>query len=298
MSPRNHADVAPPGDIPAWRRVPILCGATAQALLEADEGGLAVSLDLGRSTATVVVGRDSLTLPDGRRVGKADLADAFSEPQDCIEISDGPCRKVYLYDESTRKYYKLYQPVEGRAPTIVINNATMHAIVGKDPWQDEVDKVAVVPRRRGECLDTCCGLGYSAQMLADAGFSRVTTCEVDPNVLRIAALNPWSEGLFSNARITIRNVDVREFVASCPDGRFSCVFHDPPTVLQAGELYAEDLYRAFARVLSARGVLYHYVGAPGARVGRDYARGVIRRLQEAGFEGVRRVTGGVLALRK
>jgi predicted methyltransferase len=283
--------------LPSWERIPVLSGATATRLIEAESGVLKVSLDLGRTEATVSVEEGSFALPDGRRVRKADLADAFSEPQDCVEIREGACRKVYLYSESSRKYYKLYQPFQDRAPTIIINNATMHSIVAKDPWQDEADKVAVLPRRRGECLDTCGGLGYSAQMLADAGFSRVTTCEADLNVLTIAAVNPWSEGLFSRANIAIRNMDVRDFVANCPDGRFPCIFHDPPTVLQAGDLYSEELYRAFARILTGRGVLYHYVGSPGARLGRDYARGVIRRLQAAGFANVRRVTGGVLATR-
>jgi hypothetical protein len=285
-------------NLPSWQRIPVLSGGTAQRLVEAESGTLTVSLDLGRTEATVSVEEGSFILPNGRRVRKADLLGAFSEPQDCIEIRDGTCRKVYLYSESARKYYKLYQPFEGRAPTIIINSVTMHAIVGKDPWQDEADKVAVLPRRRGECLDTCCGLGYSAQMLADAGFSRVTTCEADLNVLRIAAANPWSEGLFARANITILNVDVRDFAADCPDGRFSCIFHDPPTVLQAGELYSAELYRAFARILTGRGVIYHYVGSPGARIGRDYARGVIRRLQAAGFADVRRVTAGVLAVRQ
>jgi hypothetical protein len=231
-------------------------------------------------------------------VTRAELAAAFSEPEDCVEVRNGECRKVYLYDDAERKYYKLYQPCEGRAPTIIINNATMHAIIGKDPWQDEADKVAVLPRRGGECLDTCCGLGYSAQLLAEAGFTRVTTCEVDLNVLTIASVNPWSEGLFSSPHISIAHTDVRDLVRLCDAGRYACIFHDPPTVLHAGELYAEELYREFARVLHPHGALYHYVGAPGARVGRDYARGVIRRLQDAGFTEVHRVTRGVLALRR
>lgn len=265
-------------------------------MLDADAGLIEVSLDLGRTTASISVEDEGLVLPDGARLKKAALAEAFSEPEDCIELRGGECRKVYAYSQAERKYYKLYQPFEGRAPTIIINNATMHAIVDKDPWQDEADKVATLPRRRGECLDTCCGLGYSAQLLAEAGFSRIMTCEVDRNVLEMAAVNPWSEGLFGRPHIAIVNADVRDFVTECPAGRFSCVFHDPPTVYQAGELYSEQLYHEFARVLAGGGALYHYVGAPGRRIGRDYARGVIRRMRAAGFAEVRRVTGGVLGI--
>lgn len=282
--------------LPSWRQVPIISGRTARRMLEAGFGALEVSLDLGRTETAISVEADEIVLPDARRVKKAALAEVSPEAGDCIELAQGGCEKVYLYSDAERKYYKLYQPFEGRAPTIVINNAPMHAIVRKDPWQDEADKVATLPRRRGECLDTCCGLGYSAQLLADAGFARVTSCEVDLNVLGIAAINPWSGGLFKRPKIALLNVDLRELVAGCPAGRFSCVFHDPPTIFQAGELYSEALYREFAAVLARGGVLYHYVGSPGRRSGRDYARGVMRRMHAAGFIGVRRVTGGVLGV--
>jgi len=284
--------------LPSWRRVPVLSGRAARRILTAPPGSLQVSLDLGRSQCIVSIGPSSAVLPDGQQVPKDALADAFSDPSDCIAVERGKCNKVYIYSESERKYYKLYQPFEGRPPTVIINNATMHAIVHKDPWQDEADKVAALPRRGGECLDTCSGLGYSAQILFQGGFARVVTCEVDANVLEVATVNPWSQGLFENPRITIVRADVRELVSSCPAERFTCVFHDPPTVFQAGELYSEDLYGQFARVLKSGGALYHYVGAPGARVGRDHVRGVIRRLQAAGFGRVRRVAGGVLATRE
>lgn len=284
-------------NVPEWRSVPMLSGHTTERIFAAPEGRLTVSLDLGRTQTYVTIEEDALVLPEGTRVSKADLSGELSSPEDCIELGDSGCRKVYLFSDQTSSYYKLFQPFEDRPPTIVINSATMHAIVGKDPWQDETEKVQAVRRRSGECLDTCCGLGYSAQLLAEAGFSRVITCEVDGNVLEVASVNPWSEGLFRGPRIEIVPSDVRDFVRGCDDGRFACVFHDPPTVHQAGDLYAEALYREFARVLRPRGVMYHYVGAPGAKAGRDYARGVIRRMQAAGFGPVRRVPGGVLGTR-
>lgn len=284
-------------DIPAFRRLPIISGWTARRVLDAGDGALAVSLDLGRSRCEVAVRSGALALPDGQTVPCEALADAFSDPADCLTIEGGKCRKVYHFSPSLRRYYKLYQPFEDRAPTIVINGATMHAIVGKDPWQDEAEKVEALPRAAGRCLDTCAGLGYSAQLLADAGYEAVTTCEADPNVLSVAAVNPWSEGLFVRPQLTIVNEDVREVLARTPDGGFTCVFHDPPTVFQAGEMYSAELYAEFARVLSVRGVLYHYVGEPGRRSGRDYARGVMRRLQAVGFSRVRRAPGGVIAQR-
>jgi len=280
-----------------WQAGIVISGWTARRLLAAGGRELDISPDLGRTRAAVIVGEHDVKLPGGERVTKEALSRELSSPEDCARISGGACRKIYVYDDSKRRHYKLYQPVEDRPPTIIINGASMHPIVGTDPWKAVAAKVATVPRKSGECLDTCCGLGYSAQMLLRAGFRLVVTCEVDANVLDMAALNPWSEGLFNSPRIRIVQDDVREFLARCESGRFAAVFHDPPTVFQAGELYSEQLYREFARVLRRGGVLYHYVGAPGGRVGRDYARGVMRRLREAGFSGVKRVTDGVLARR-
>ncbi len=281
--------------VPEFRGAPVVSGWTANRILRAPPGRLEVSLDLGRSTAEVTCDSASVILPGDLKVSKQALAAAFSEPEDCISLEPGEPEKVYRYSERTRKYYKLYQAREDDAPTIVINGATMHSIVRKDPWTYTRDKVASVPRFRGACLDTCCGLGYSAQLLCERRAGKVTTCEADDNVLAVAALNPWSERLFASDRIGIVPQDLREHVRASRPGVYGCIFHDPPTVFQAGELYSAGLYRQFARVLQRGGVLYHYVGAPGGRTGRDYAGGVIRRLQGAGFKRTRRVVEGVVA---
>jgi hypothetical protein len=259
---------------------------------------VSVSLDLGLSRSAVRVEKDVVTLPDGQLISRDNLSAAFSAPEDCIEIAQGACEKIYVFDHQAGKYYKLFQPFEDRAPTLVINNATMHAIVRMDPWQDEQEKVSALSPRGGECLDTCFGLGYSAQLLVRAGCEHVVSCEADPNVLGCAAANPWSRGAFGDPRIEILQADVREYLRRRQEGSFAAIFHDPPTIHQAGELYAAELYAEFARVLASGGVLYHYVGAPGARLGRDLTRGVMRRLHDAGFVSVRRVARGVLARRK
>lgn len=283
-------------NVPRRREIPVISGLTARALLESRPGRLAVSLDLGLSRSEVIVEADVVNLEAGWSVAKAELAEAFSAPEDCVALERSGPRKIYSYSEGTRKYYKLYQPFPDKAPTIIINNATMHCIVGMDPWQDEEGKVKMLaPRRGGVCLDTCCGLGYSAQLLAAGGCRRVVSCELDRNVLEVAAVNPWSRGLFDDERIEILLCDVREFAAGCEARTFSAIFHDPPTIYQAGDLYAEELYREFARILTRSGVCYHYVGAPGGKRGQDYARGVMRRLRAVGFGWVQRKPRGVLA---
>ena len=51
----------------------------------------------------------------------------------------------------------------------------------------------------------------------------------------------------------------------------------------AGELYGLDFYRECRRVLRGRGRLFHYIGNPESKSGATVTRGVVRRLQEAGF---------------
>ncbi len=281
--------------VPDMNKVPIVSGRTIRRLQRLSAGSVTVSLDLGLSTSTVTLTADSLELPQGYAVDREELDDAWRHPEDCVVLSERGCVKVYLYSEERGKHYKLHHHEEDAAPTIIINNATMHSIVRMGPWEDEVRKVESLPRHEGACLDTCCGLGYSAQLLAEAGFERVITCEVDPNVLEIASVNPWSRGLFRRPRIEIQEADVRDYAAECPKNSFPLVFHDPPTVYQAGELYSEELYREFARILEPGGVLYHYVGEPGRNRGQDYAGGVMDRLYTVGFRSTRRIHGGVLA---
>jgi predicted methyltransferase len=48
-------------------------------------------------------------------------------------------------------------------------------------------------------------------------------------------------------------------------------------------LYSAEFYRQLGRILKAKGKLFHYIGDPNSKSGRSVARGVIRRLQDAGF---------------
>jgi len=275
----------------------VISGRVATRFLEAPVGEVHVSLDLGLTRSAVTVQEDHVLLPDGARLSKRDLAECFKDPQDCIEIAGAGCRKIYHYCPQTRRYYKLFQPFEDRAPTVVIAGATMHAIVRMDPWADEAEKTRLLSSKGGECLDTCFGLGYSAQLLARAGFDRVVSCEVDTNVLACAAVNPWSRAALQDQRIEIVQTDVRDYLRGCQRERFAAIFHDPPTVHLAGELYSTALYAELARVLLPGGTLYHYVGSPGGRLGADHAGRIIQRLREMGFVNARRRARGVLARR-
>lgn len=184
------------------------------------------------------------------------------------------------------------------APTVEINGIHMHRIEGCDPWSDAVSKVRAARVRRGHrVLDTCMGLGYTALASLEAGAGLVVTVEVSDEVLWLAERNPWSRGLGGGGVVILRG-DVRRVVGLFPDGFFDRIIHDPPRFSRStGDLYSLSLYREFFRLLRPGGVLFHYTGTPKRRRGVNLAKGVSRRLLEAGFTGVRflRGVGGVVA---
>ena len=67
----------------------------------------------------------------------------------------------------------------------------------------------------------------------------------------------------------------------------------------AGELYSGEFYRDLFRVLKRKGRLFHYIGDPDSRSGRNVTRGVVRRLQDAGFSRIVRKPGafGLIAIK-
>ena len=197
-------------------------------------------------------------------------------------------------------YYQLVSTVPGSYPTLEINGIHMHRVSGTDPLRDTLAKVRAARVRRGHrVLDTCMGLGYTAIHSLKAGASRVVTVEVDPNVIMLARVNPWSWPLASEGIETVRG-DVVEVVRELPDEWFDRVIHDPPRLTgRYGDLYSMEFYRELYRVLRRRGVLFHYTGEPGRVHGRNLPGRVASRLREAGFVGARYVRSaqGVVAFK-
>jgi uncharacterized protein len=172
-----------------------------------------------------------------------------------------------------------------RAPTVLISGIQMHRVKDVDPWQDTLSKVRAVSPVEGRVLDTCTGLGYTAIAAAESA-DQVVTVEVDPNMIEMARLNPWSRPLFGHPRIRQIMGDSLEEVQTFEEGSFSRIIHDPPMMTRAGDLYSGAFYSDLYRLLTRRGRLYHYVGDPESKSGRNITRGVMRRLQEAGFRRV------------
>ena len=267
----------------------ILSWVQARPILECREAvgrSLSVSPDLGLTSVPVTVEGGGAAFPGGPVLPWKVLEEICASENNCFLVGEGEPRKVMAYSELTNRVYTL-MPTR-RAPTLLVSGFSMHRIKGTTPDEDTQEKVKALRPLIGPVLDTTTGLGYTAIEAAKTA-EAIITVELDPAVLEIAGLNPWSAALFDNPRITQRTGDSGEVVREFEDGVFARIIHDPPTLALAGHLYGASFYRELLRVLRGGGRLFHYVGNPRSRSGRTVTAGVVERLKEAGFDRVQRL---------
>lgn len=252
------------------------------------------SADLGLSDTEVTLAETGVHFPGHGSVSWEVLVEINESKNKCFLIRDGVPFKIQRFSERTNRYYSL-MPTD-RAPTLLISGTLMHRVKGTDPWQDTKEKIGAVGAVTGDVLDTATGLGYTS-ILAARHAAHVTTIELDPAVLEIARLNPWSDPLFTSSRITSRIGDSGELIDEFADESFHVIIHDPPVISLAGHLYGQEFYAELYRTLRPGGRLFHYIGNPESTSGSTTTSGVIRRLQEAGFHQVRQAPAafGVVA---
>ena len=281
----------------------ILAYPQAQALLAARRSGVSAaetSLDLGRSTVTATLDDAGAHLA-GVSISWPVLEEIAVNDVNCFQLEVDAAgavtaEKIVRFSEESNRVYSL-MPTRS-APTMLISGIPMHRIKGTDPLRDTGEKIRAVGRIHGQVLDTSMGLGYTA--IAAAEFAaNVTTIEIEPTVVDLCRLNPWSRELFSAPNITRLLGDSYELVQEFDAGAFDVIIHDPPAFGIDGELYSAAVYREFMRILRPRGRLFHYIGNPESKSGKTVTRGVIRRLQECGFTRVspRPAAFGVAAVR-
>ena len=244
------------------------------------------SLDLGRTTASVELSEEgALLFSDEPPVPWATIREILEGEKGCFTVQpDGSAAPIRAFSASTKRYYALCATETG-PPTMLVSGIPMHRIKNTDPGKDTAAKLTALGRVGTHALDTATGLGYTAIGLAERG-AQVTTIELDPAAQEICRANPWSQGLFADARIVQKMGDSAEVVQEFDSERFSAILHDPPTLSLGGQLYSGAFYRQLFRVLRRGGRLFHYIGDPNSRTGSSTTAGVRRRLQEAGFSKV------------
>jgi len=271
----------------------------ATGLLQARESGrqtAETSLDLGLSRQEVRLdafgihagGRPLLDWPQLQAIARSENG--------CFRVQNGGCEEIRGFSESTQRAYRLFPTAE--APGLLIAGFTMHRFKDISPRRASLEMVRAAAPVRGRVLDTATGLGYTAIAAAKSA-AAVITIELDPGSLAMARANPWSQALFHHPAITCIDGDSSEEIAKYPDGHFSVIIHDPPSMSLAGDLYAGTFYRQAWRVLASNGRMFHYLGDPGSSLGGRVTQGVMQRLRAAGFRRIVPKPGayGVVALK-
>ncbi len=247
-----------------------------------DEGArrVAMTLDLGLAETEALVEAEGVRLPDDRVLSWKTIQKISGSENGCFVVEKDECRRIQAFSELTNRSYSLMPTA--KSPTMLISGFLMHRVRGTDPVQDTREKLNAVRPMVGRVLDTATGLGYTAIRAAEAA-DHVITVELDPAAREIARQNPWSRDLFDNPKIELVLEDSFDAVQAFEDRSFHRIIHDPPAFNMAGHLYSGEFYARLHRILKKGGRLFHYIGNPDSPSGKKITRGVIRRLQEAGF---------------
>ncbi len=267
----------------------VLAAPQARAILDAadrDATRVTASVDLGRTRAELPLENGTVWFPDGQSLRVDVLDRVVQDPEAVYMVMDDELAKVTWFAPETNKVYTLR--ATGSWPALEISGILMHRIKDTDPKKDAESKIATIAPTRGRGLETCCGLGYSA-ILGARTADKVTVFEIDPEVLRMTRLNPYSSPLHDpDGNIEVRNESILDGIADLPDDWFDYIVHDPPTLAVAGDLYGDDFYRQLLRTLRPGGRLFHYTGDPGSRSRRQDLPGSVKhRLAGLGFSRVR-----------
>ncbi len=258
----------------------------AEVMLNARQKGetaLDVSPDLGISTVSVQLTAEGVLFAWGEQeelVNWRAIEKIRRAESSCFVVEQGEIYPIQVFSEATNRMCSLY-PTK-RTPTMLIAGFAMHRMVNIDPMQDTLKKVATIAPLTGRVLDTATGLGYTAIEAARTA-TQVITIELDPGAQEIARQNPWSRNLFTATNIQQVMGDAYEVVPTFAENSFDRILHDPPVFSLAGELYSGVFYRELFRILKRGGRLFHYIGDLNSKSSGTVTRGVLKRLQEAGF---------------
>lgn len=264
----------------------VLSHLQAKQMLAARENGrsvVTVSLDLNLTKSEVNLRPEHILFPTGESLDWKSVEEISNNETACYSVEGQTAKAIKGFSEYSGRVYGL-MPTSS-APTMLISGIPMHRIKDTNPHQDTLNKIKAIAPIKGDVLDTTTGLGYTAIEAAKTA-RLVVTIEIDPMAQEIARLNPWSQLLFENPKITQVIGDAFDEIETFEAEDFSIIIHDPPMFSLAGDLYSLAFYQQAFRVLKHNGRIFHYIGDPESKTGARVSAGVIRRLQEAGFKRV------------
>src|SRR3972149_615055 len=252
-------------------------------IIEARESGrsvVMVSIDLNLTESQIRLQPEYVLFPTGESLDWKSIEEISGNETACYYVEDNAPKAIKGFSEFSGRVYGLMPTAS--APTMLISGIPMHRIKGTNPHQDTINKIKAIAPVKGDVLDTTTGLGYTA-IEASKTARHVVTIEIDPMAQEIARLNPWSQALFKNPKITQMIGDAFDEIMGFNAESFSAIIHDPPMFSLAGDLYSLAFYQQAFRVLKHNGRIFHYIGDPESKTGARVTKGVMRRLQDAGF---------------
>lgn len=260
---------------------------TMLAALRAGKSSVSCSLDLGRSTQSVVLDEFGWTSASWHYPWMESC-----KPRTIYHWTGAAFEPVARFGAALIKLV----PTQWGPPTFEIDGIKMLPSAHLSPFQDAQRKVDLIQPRGKVILDTCGGLGYFASWCVQGKAAQVRSYEKNEDVLWLRSINPWSPETGDGLSLT--HGDITREIELIATESIDAALHDPPRFGIAGELYSQIFYDQLARVLRRKGRLFHYTGSPNRLTsGRDVPNEVARRLQRSGF--TTKLEGdGVLAIKK
>lgn len=266
----------------------------ANNIIKAHDSGnelVRISLDLGISAVDVKIDGELIDL-----LGEIVKIDEFHKVKDgfCYAVEDGELKKIAFFSDETRFYYKLHPTKDW--PTMMFSSTPMHRYSKVSPQEDTLAKIKDVSPIKGNVLDTCCGLGYTA-ICASKYANNVHTYERDENVIYLEAINPHSRKLFTDKKIKHNHANIYDEIWTIADNSFDIIIHDPPTPKYSSLLYSKNFYDELFRVLKGGGTLYHYAPWPHKTRGENFPEIISKNLKKSGFVviGYKESSSGIIA---
>ena len=258
------------------------------AAIENGEKSVSVSFDLGYSGKKEIVGLFNRGfVVDSKEIKVDNIRD---DDKSCYLVLDDCLEKAQYVSRDVGGIYRLV-PTQAR-PILQISGTSMH----KQSFIERIEK----DRLYGNILDAGTGLGYTAIACGkNRAVKKVTTIEIDPMILDIQKINPYSQELFLNKKISLVHGNLTEEVLGFLDGEFSFIILDGGTPRSSEGFFSLRNYEQIFRVLRNGGKLYHYVPNPKVKSGKDFGAHISSFLKKAGFTKIERdKEGSYLVARK